>query len=82
MKEVLTLSEDNNLQVSADAAGVISTLFALAYVSELSQVEKYSNSYHLLLDFAEQHQESCAILQPLTRLHPRKEYNKCASRFW
>ncbi|MBA2708982.1 MAG: antirestriction protein [Tatlockia sp.] len=56
-------TQDNklNLQVSADAAGVIATLFALSYVNELSQTEKYSNSYHLLLDFAAQHQESSVI---------------------
>lgn len=47
--------------VSADAAGIISTLFALNYVCNLSSDEKLIDRYYWLRDFAGEHAEADEI---------------------
>jgi hypothetical protein len=44
-------------QVSADAAGIIATLYTLNYTCHTSQSERFLNLYHLLLNYAHQHPE-------------------------
>ncbi|WP_131751197.1 MULTISPECIES: antirestriction protein [Legionella] len=48
-------------EVSADAAGIIATLFVLCSLSHSTEEDRFIRGYHCLLDFAEQHMESAAI---------------------
>ena len=48
-------------EASADAAGIVSTLFALNYVCNLSGDEKLIDRYYWLRDFAGEHDEADEI---------------------
>lgn len=47
--------------VSADAAGIITSLFALNAFSWEMKQDNFIEAYHLLMDFAEKHSESSQI---------------------
>ncbi len=64
LNELLTICVPGNGyhgQVSADAAGIIATLFALNQLCNKSQSEKMLILYELLLDFSGEHRESREI---------------------
>ncbi|STX81623.1 Antirestriction protein [Legionella busanensis] len=52
-------------EVSADAAGVIATLYMLNYLCSRSQSESFLNLYDLLLDYAYGHSERKKILSAI-----------------
>ena len=47
--------------LSADAFGIVVTLFALCYLAERRDNERYVDSYHLLRDFISTHAEASLI---------------------
>lgn len=55
--------------MSADAAGIVATLFALSYLSfkyqDVSEGERCGDHYHRLRDFASDHPEARLILQAI-----------------
>jgi len=48
--------------VSADAAGIIATLFMIGQLCHELQTEAMAEAYHALLDFGTEHAEQAAIL--------------------
>jgi hypothetical protein len=62
--ECLTLSwADNHFEgrLSADAAGIVATLFALCHLANTTGEDRISDLYYHLLDFAACHPESTLI---------------------
>lgn len=51
--------------VSADAAGIIATLFMLGQLSQELRTDAVAEAYHALLDFATEHAEQAAILNAI-----------------
>lgn len=51
--------------VSADAAGIIATLFMIGQLCGELQTEAMADAYHALLDFATEHAEQAAILNAI-----------------
>jgi len=49
-------------EMSADAAGITACLFALSHLSFQTNNEKIAEHYHLLRDFALEHEEASVIL--------------------
>ena len=49
-------------EMSADAAGVVATLYALCQLAGESQEERLADLYHLLREHASDHQEAREIL--------------------
>ena len=59
------ISVDGNgfeCEMSADAAGITACLFALSHLSFQVRNEQIAEHYHLLRDFALEHEEASAIL--------------------
>lgn len=52
-------------EVSADAAGIIATMFALGHLAAEFREERLIDLYHLLRHYIEEHPESGAIYQAL-----------------
>jgi len=52
-------------KVSADAAGIIASMFALNYLCNESASDKIIDQYYLLRDFASCHSEANSILQAI-----------------
>lgn len=59
--------EDNGYQgeVSAEAAGIVVTLFALSHLSFRFQDDRFSEAYARLYDFAADHPEAAEIFQAI-----------------
>ena len=51
--------------VSADAAGIIATLFMIGQLAGELQTDAIAELYHALLDFATEHAEQAAILSAI-----------------
>jgi len=51
--------------VTADAAGIIATLFMIGQLCHEVQTDAMANAYHALLDFATEHAEQAAILNAI-----------------
>ena len=52
-------------EVSAEAAGIIATLFALSHLSFRHEVDQLSEAYMRLYEFAGDHPEASAIFQAI-----------------
>jgi len=52
-------------EMSADAAGIVATLFALGQLASETEEDLISERYHLLRDFALEHAESNLILRAI-----------------
>jgi hypothetical protein len=66
--ERLRISCDTNGyrgEVSAEAAGIIATLFALSHLSFRHEVDELSDAYMRLYDFAADHPEAGEIFQAI-----------------
>lgn len=48
-------------KLSADAAGIVSTLYALGALAARTQIDRFTELYHLLLDYGRQHVEWSSI---------------------
>lgn len=53
------------VDVSAEAAGIIATLFALGHLAASDEGDRYAEAYHLLLDFARAHAERASIFEAI-----------------
>ncbi|OYD64863.1 UNVERIFIED_ORG: antirestriction protein [Burkholderia sp. CF145] len=65
---VVVHGNDYEGEVSADAFGVIVTLFvvgSLCWIENEALRAKFSNHFHQLRDYALQHEEACAILRAI-----------------
>jgi hypothetical protein len=51
--------------VSADAAGIIATLFGLCHLTESTCVDKFADFYHYLRDYASEHPERSLIFRAI-----------------
>lgn len=54
-----------NGELSADAAGIVATLFTLSHLSFDSSTEHLADHYHKLLEFVDSHAESSAIFRAI-----------------
>ena len=64
----MRLQIDTNMcdqQMSAQAAGIVVSLFALGLMAERTQSDRVINHYHLLRDFVECHPEASKIYQAI-----------------
>ncbi len=52
-------------QMSAEAFGIVVTLFTLCYMAETFAVDLYVEKYHALRDFAQQHAERQEIFKAI-----------------
>jgi hypothetical protein len=50
-------------EMSADAAGIIATLYALCHMANMTELDIHIEAYHNLRYFAIQHQDSADILR-------------------
>ena len=51
--------------LSADAAGIVATLFALCYISNSTSDDSIIERYHLLIEYAGQHEEASKIFRAI-----------------
>lgn len=62
--EPMSLALDSNGftgEVSADAAGIVATLFALSHLAHKTREGRFVDAFHALLDFADGHPEGRLI---------------------
>jgi hypothetical protein len=52
-------------EMSADAAGITASLFSINELANRTSDDSLINAYHLLLDFAREHEEAQEILSAI-----------------